>query len=137
MNNSKRSAGILVKCGNEVLLCKRSENERYGGYWSVPSGHLNPNETPIKGAVREFFEETDIKVSNDIELLSFIEMGKSIMYVFLWEVDNKIFPDLKLAKDGHEHSQCGWFNIDDLPTPIGEKLLKVIKISQKISKNQK
>ena len=37
------------------------------------------------------------------------------MYVFLWESENKVYPDLDNAKDGEEHTECGFFNIDNLP----------------------
>ena len=37
------------------------------------------------------------------------------MYVFLYEVNEKIYPDLLNAKDGEEHTECGYFDIQNLP----------------------
>jgi ADP-ribose pyrophosphatase YjhB (NUDIX family) len=129
MDNFNRSAGIIVKCGDEVLLCKRSEDQTYGGVWSIPSGHLNYGEEAIKAAHREFEEEMNLKASKNLKLISFIPMGKSLMYVYLMNVKEKIYPDLENAKDGFEHSECGWFTFDNIPEPINKKLKKVIEIS--------
>ena len=129
MDNLKRSAGILVKCNDEILLCRRSQDETYAGTWSIPSGHLHNNEDARKGACREFEEETNLKPSKNLKLIGFIPTGKSLMYIYLMEVKEKIYPDLEKAKDGHEHDMCGWFKFDDIPMETGEKLKKVIEIS--------
>lgn len=129
MDNLNRAAGILVKCGDEVLLCRRSQTETYPGMWSIPSGHLHQNEDARVGAIREFEEETNIKPSKNLKLIGFIPSGKVLMYVYLMEVKEKIYPDLENAKDGHEHDMCGWFKYEDIPAEIGEKIKKVIEIS--------
>ena len=131
MDNFNRSAGIIVKCGDEVLLCKRSEDQTYGGVWSIPSGHLNEGEDAIDAVAREFEEETNLKVNKNLKLISLIPMGKSLMYVYLMKVKEKIYPDLENAVDGIEHSECGWFTFDNIPESVNENLKKVIEISYK------
>jgi hypothetical protein len=37
------------------------------------------------------------------------------MYVFLYETNKKLVPDLKNAKDGEEHSEMRYFNLENLP----------------------
>jgi hypothetical protein len=37
------------------------------------------------------------------------------MYVFLMETDERINPDLENAKDGEEHTECGYFDLENLP----------------------
>ena len=69
---SNRSSGIILKFGNKVLLCKRADHETYSGKWFIPSGHLEANETPKDCAYREFYEETNIKIEDDISLVVFI-----------------------------------------------------------------
>ena len=44
MKETKRYGGILVKCKNEVLLCKRNKFGSNLGSWSIPAGKLNKNE---------------------------------------------------------------------------------------------
>jgi len=133
MKKNKRYAGILVKCDDKVLLCKRSLKKIRGGEWSIPSGGIEEDEAPIDAAYREFFEETDIEINEDIELISLIakmtrdgEKMKGLLYVYFCEVDNEFDVNLETAQDGHEHSQCGWFGIDNLPEPIGEQLRKIV-----------
>ena len=132
--NMKRYAGILVKCGDEVLLCKRNNNGELPGQWSIPCGHLNEGENPREGAMREFKEETNLKSQSDIKLMGMITRYtrdgmrvKGLMYVFLMEVDKKMNPELDKAKDGGEHTECGYFNINDLPLHNSDQLGKLVK----------
>ena len=122
MKETKRYGGILVKCKNEVLLCKRNKFGSNLGSWSIPAGKLNKNELPFLGAKREFFEETNIVSLEKIKLCGFINRktkdslkNKGLMYVYLMEVDEKIYPDLTKAKDGNEHSECNYFTLKNNP----------------------
>lgn len=122
MKNVKRYSGVIVKCKNEVLMCKRSGSVDYPGAWSIPAGKLGGKESPAKGAKREFFEETNFRIKSDLRLCGFVnrksrdgKRDKGLMYVFLYEVEEKIYPDLINAKDGEEHTECGYYNIENLP----------------------
>jgi len=122
MKEVKRYSGVIVKCGNEVLLCKRNATGTLPGQWSVPCGHLEKNEHPIDGIHREFEEETNYTLDNDLKLVGFVKRYnrdgseiKGLMYVFLMETDEKINPDLENAIDGDEHSECGYFDLENLP----------------------
>jgi hypothetical protein len=42
------------------------------------------------------------------------------------EVDEEVNPDLELASDGSEHTECGYFTYEELPSPIGDQLKKLI-----------
>jgi ADP-ribose pyrophosphatase YjhB (NUDIX family) len=132
--NMKRYAGILVKCGDEVLLCKRNNNGDLPGVWSIPCGHLEEGESPREGGMREFYEETNLKAKDDIKLIGMITRYtrdgikvKGLMYVFLMEVDKKIMPDLKKAKDGKEHVDCNYFTSDELPLHKSDQLGIIVK----------
>ena len=40
-------SGVMIKCKNKVLLCKRSDDlpdHLLPAYWSVPSGYVEPAE---------------------------------------------------------------------------------------------
>ena len=97
--------------------------------WGFPKGRKQIYESTRECAEREFEEETNIKPSKNLKLIGFIPAGRSLLYVYLMEVKEKIYPDLENAKDGHEHDMCGWFKFEDIPAEIGEKLKKVIEIS--------
>ena len=122
MKEVKRYSGVIVKCGDEVLLCKRNATGELPGQWSIPCGHLEKGEHPIDGVKREFKEETNYTLDNDLKLVGFVKRYnregsevKGLMYVFMMETDEPINPDLENAKDGEEHTECGYFNLENLP----------------------
>lgn len=135
--DKKRYTGVIVKCGDKILLCKRNNLGSFPGMWSIPGGKLEEGETTQDGAKREFFEETAIDIEN--ETLTFVGMiprhtrdGKKIkglMYVYLLNVESPIYPDLETAIDGEEHTECGYFSLDEISEEkSGEYLPKLIEI---------
>lgn len=122
MKTTKRYAGVIVKHKNKVLLCKRNNEGSHPGAWSIPAGKLDKNENPMSGAKREFFEETNIKMTDEIRLCGFVSRktrdnlkDKGLMYVFLNDSEVEKIPDLQKAKDGGEHTECGYFLLENLP----------------------
>jgi 8-oxo-dGTP diphosphatase len=128
----KKYAGVLLKNRNKVLLCKRSPGESRANTWSIPCGHMEEGEKPKDTAIREFKEETNIDLDTSVKLLDFIKTDdkKGIIFVFYKEVEKEIEPDLEKAKDGHEHTKCGYFNLLELP--IKNKKDDLYKIISKI-----
>jgi ADP-ribose pyrophosphatase YjhB (NUDIX family) len=124
MEKPERYSGVLVKCNNKVLLCKRSPYQSLHGVWSIPAGSVEKGETPREAAVREFFEETNIVIEDeeDLKLIGTANRYardnkylKGILYVYLIETDEEIYPDLENANDGGEHTECGYFSLKELP----------------------
>lgn len=120
----KRFSGILVNCDDKFLLCKRSPNQSSPNIWSVPGGGVEYGEKPKETAIREFYEETNIDLSNEVDSIKLIGVFnthnkngdvKGLMYIYYYKSDVELYPDLDMAKDGHEHSECGYFNLMDLP----------------------
>jgi 8-oxo-dGTP pyrophosphatase MutT (NUDIX family) len=103
------------------------------GEWSVPCGHQEKNENKLSCAVRELYEETNIKLRpGDLNYIGGIKTTdgknvKGIMSVFLYDSEDEILPDLTDAKDGQEHEDCGYFGLDNLPRPIGGGLEEIVK----------
>ncbi len=54
--NPKVVTGCLPLWREQVLLCRRAIEPRYG-YWNVPSGYMENGETVEEGALREVWEE--------------------------------------------------------------------------------
>jgi ADP-ribose pyrophosphatase YjhB (NUDIX family) len=137
MKKIKRYAGVLVKVGNECLLCKRNSKGDLPGEWSVPAGSVEDNESPIKGAHREFYEETNYNIEKDIKLIGFLTRkdregikNRGLLYLFLYEPDEKVIPDLQNAKDGNEHTECSYFTKENIP--IKDKSSDLFRIIQKL-----
>jgi 8-oxo-dGTP pyrophosphatase MutT (NUDIX family) len=130
----KKWAGVILKNDGEVLLCKRSPDKSMPNTWSIPSGHIEENESPGAAALREFYEETNIELDKDLDFVGFLTKfkkdgtKKGHMSVFLSETKDRIEPDLKNAKDGWEHTSCKYFKKEDLPEQKGnEELLEILK----------
>lgn len=54
--NPTNVVGCLLEWQGKVLLCKRAIEPRYG-YWTLPAGFMENEETTVQGAAREAFEE--------------------------------------------------------------------------------
>lgn len=135
MADFKRYSGVILKCKNKVLLCKRAKGQSLPNVWSVPVGGIDENESPNVAAKREFNEETNIKLTSKIDFIDIINQykkdgttKKGLFFVFKSDVDKEIIPDLDKAEDGHEHSECRYFTSNELPiTKDNKDLMKIIK----------
>lgn len=135
--DAKRYVGVLVKCNDKVLLCKRNNQGSFPGMWSIPAGKMEENESTKEGAKREFFEETAINI--DGVPLRFIGLVprhtrdgkkvKGLMYVYLLETDEELNPDFEKAIDGEEHTDYGYFTKEQLEqNKIGTYLYRLLEI---------
>jgi 8-oxo-dGTP diphosphatase len=137
MMDKKRYVGVVVKCNDEVLLCKRNHDGSFPGMWSIPAGKLEEDESTHECAVREFYEETSLIIPE--EKLKFIGLiprhtrdgkkVKGLMYVYQIDVVKKLEPDFDKAKDGDEHSEWDYFRLKDIRMEnTGTKLYKLLEI---------
>ena len=93
------SAGIVLfrrKTGLEVLIAHPGGpfwSRRDEGAWSIPKGLVRPDEDLLTGAVREFEEETGLRLSGD----SFTSLGsvtqRSGKTVHAWATEGEADPD--------------------------------------------
>lgn len=135
MKKFERWSGVILKKNDKVLMCKRAPNKSLPNIWSIPSGHIEDGESPGQAAIREYFEETNIELPTDIQLVGFVNkynqdetLKRGMMYVFYCETNNDIEPDLENASDGFEHTECKFFSYEELPEQKkNEDLMKIIK----------
>lgn len=132
--DKKRHSGVIIKVKDTCLLCKRNEKGKRPGEWSIPTGKIESEESPLDAAYREFYEETNIRIEQELSLVGIIDRNtrdgktkKGAMYVFLTEYENQVIPDLDNAKDGDEHTECGYYSLENLPKPIGETLVELLQ----------
>ncbi len=59
--NPRIVTGTVCTWNDQVLLCKRAIEPRYG-YWTLPAGFMEIGETVADGAIRETAEEAGAKV---------------------------------------------------------------------------
>ena len=118
--NKPGVAGVIIRNNNRVLMCQRGMDSTLPGIWSIPGGHIEKNENAISAAVREFYEETNIRLAP--EVLQFVgampveNNPDKPFYVYLYDTDDELMPDLQGAKDGSEHSRCRYVKKDNIPT---------------------
>jgi len=62
--NPRIITGCLPIYGNQVLLCRRAIEPRYG-LWTIPAGFMENGETTEQGALRESWEEAYATLSID------------------------------------------------------------------------
>jgi ADP-ribose pyrophosphatase YjhB (NUDIX family) len=60
-DNPKIVVGSVVRSDNLILLCRRAIAPRIG-YWTLPAGYMELNETPADGARREALEEANATI---------------------------------------------------------------------------
>ncbi|MFD9939253.1 NUDIX domain-containing protein [Nonomuraea sp. NPDC059023] len=54
---------LLLRVPEEVLLIRRAGTGYRDGQWHLPSGHLEPGETVVEGAIREAREEVGVVIA--------------------------------------------------------------------------
>lgn len=129
LNKEYFAAGIAVTMNKLILLGRRSVFcENLAGYWSIPSGLIEKEETPEDAARREFFEETGILARKNILFIGDFEITTDKYFaLFSFEVKSLIFPSTS-AQDAFEHDEWGFFKIGKktLPTPMSDDLIDLI-----------
>ena len=122
---NEKFAGVLLQAGDTFLLCKRKPGAgSLANYWTVPSGHIEAGELPKNAAIREFYEETKIKIMSVKELERFPSSynRKGPFTLFHAKMSTKTTPRLN-----HEHTAHGWFTKRNLPKPIPKEIVKYIE----------
>jgi 8-oxo-dGTP pyrophosphatase MutT (NUDIX family) len=116
ITKSKQSAcGVLIQCTktDSVFLLKRNDEEPT---WSLMSGMIEDEETPLEALKREFKEELSISPSDVRFEFIGIENNKNGVLVFHYYegfVDEEFKPTLDA-----ENLEYGWFKKDELPSPL-------------------
>lgn len=108
-DNPKIVVGSIVRRGTKVLLCRRAIMPRRG-FWTIPAGYLELNESAIEGAKREALEEACARISID-GLLAFYNIPRisQIQLIFRAKLD-----DDAIAA-GPESEEVGLFAWDEIP----------------------
>lgn len=118
-------AATYLSISDKLLLLEIAHSKSEAGFWGVPAGKIELNETPIRGAKRELLEETGIDISsnNSLQLLGQLYISKStidyIYHVFITHLDK--LPIIQLS---NEHSSYKWVSrqeAENLPLMYGGK----------------
>lgn len=107
--NPKNVVGCLLEWQGKVLLCKRAIEPRYG-YWTLPAGFMENQESTIEGAAREAYEEATARC-DELRLFSVYNLPR-ISQVYLM-----FFGKLRdgFAKANEETLEVGLFDESEIP----------------------
>lgn len=107
--NPKNVVGALLEWRGKVLLCKRAIEPRYG-YWTLPAGFMENQESTLDGAAREAYEEATASC-DELRLFSVYNLPR-ISQVYL--MFHGILRD-GYAKANEETLEVGLFDESEIP----------------------
>ncbi|MDM8559807.1 NUDIX hydrolase [Candidatus Parabeggiatoa sp. HSG14] len=106
--NPKIVTGCLPIWEDKVLLCKRAIEPR-SGFWTLPAGYMEKDESVKEGAIRETWEEAGANVKQLQLYLIVSSSQKSVSMIFLGQLC-----DLKFAP-GIESLDVQLFTKEEIP----------------------
>lgn len=126
-------AGVLIKAKdtNRVLLVLRNSICDEPNTWALVSGGINDGEDVLEGLKREVYEE--LSVNPDIIKYDFNSTEKGDGFDFFYYegfTEHEFLPILN-----EEHDDFGWFDENDLPSPLYPEAINKIKNICKITRN--
>ena len=107
--NPTNVVGTVPVWGDQVLLCKRAIEPRYG-LWTLPAGFLELGETTAQGAIRETIEEAGAQIELGA-LFSVLDVAR-VGQVHLFYLATMTSPALD---PGSETLEARLFREDEIP----------------------
>lgn len=121
---------------NQILLSKRCGTGFMDGYWSLPAGHVEKNETIFEAIIRESKEEINLDINqNQLSLFHLRHHTDEARFNFYF-----VYKDLDFARiNNNEPNKCSqlrWFDIYNLPSKIITSVKEVIVNFRKTLKSK-
>ena len=108
-DNPKIVVGSVARSGERILLCRRAINPRRG-FWTLPAGYLELNESTGAGAAREAWEEAQAKIAIE-GLLAIYDIPRLSQVQLIYRA--RLLDDAVTA--GPESLEVALFGWDDIP----------------------
>lgn len=108
-DNPKIVVGSVARWGERILLCRRAIHPRRG-FWTLPAGYLELNESTNAGAEREAWEEAQARIRID-GLLAVYDIPRISQVQLIYRAR---LTDPAVAA-GPESLQVGLFGWDEIP----------------------
>ena len=112
------SAGVLVKCieTDRILLLLRNDYGDEPNTWALVSGGIDTGENVLEGLKREVNEEMQIDpniIQYKFVMKKHVKDKNMDFYYYEGFTKSEFIPKLD-----HENLDYGWFDKDNLPTPL-------------------
>ena len=114
--NPKVIVGIVATWEERLLLCRRSIEPR-SGFWTIPAGFMEVDESTQEGALREAHEEAGARATIDTLLAIYsIPRISQVQIIYRATLDD---PDVVAGEESLEVELFEWSKIpwDDLAFP--------------------
>jgi len=118
---------LLLQKDNKLLLARRINTNFMDGYYSIPAGHLEGDETLTEAMIRETKEEIGIDLSKDQLVFVHAMNRKSTdgeRIDFFFKAQN--CQDEPKIMEPHKCDAMDWYDLDNLPENIIPYVKKVI-----------
>ena len=108
-NNPKVVVGSVAIWKDKILLCKRAIEPRIG-YWTLPAGYLELNESTEMGAKREAQEEAgaELKIQQLLAIYNIPRISQIQLIYVAKLINNSIFA-------GPESAEVKLYEMSDIP----------------------
>jgi 8-oxo-dGTP diphosphatase len=103
---------FLVRDGK--LLMGKRQNTFGAGFWGLPGGHLEKDETVEMAALRELKEETGLVAENVTFAIVFNNNNREEPYIHFGMLASGVSGEPQL-KEPDKFSGWQWFDLNDLP----------------------
>ncbi|TFH23025.1 NUDIX hydrolase [Candidatus Bathyarchaeota archaeon] len=126
--SGKTSTALVTYPDNKILLIKRNTIP-FKGYWALPGGRMDPDETIEQTIVREVKEETGLDVTIVLKMGEYVEKGVKD------EVEYEYYPTCflvkpwggEIKKQDSEIQEIKLFNLSELPKLLAFEHDQMIK----------
>lgn len=111
----RRFAGVVARHEGRVVLVLEHQSRWERVHWTIPSGQVEPHETPEQGAAGDLAEETGLLVAHhDLRLVSTSvtasNRGLSRAWNYTAEVED---PALRVDDPDGQVREARWFTCDE------------------------
>ena len=106
--NPKVVSGSVVHHDNKIMLCRRAINPRKG-YWTLPAGYMELEETVAEAAIREAREEacTEILIEHVLAVYSIPRLSQ----IQVIHIARLATPEFSAGEESLEVELFDWDNI--------------------------